>query len=202
MDTSYISCELTKQFLLVKNMTLEEAVQNFNDLKAAYDQEEAEYLSLVYTRLPAEEGNLSTAELAVKNAKSALKKAETTEDVKIKRDDVAQAEETVADITQLINNLRSKVKQWEITSNKRLIEVKRANHCVWEIKFGELMEQLVLPSEVSVLLEDAIAAYDALKGGFGCHRYGFPIDEKLPEMTRDVVDQRRSSLEDAMGLST
>ena len=181
-------------------MTLAQAVQNYSALLAAFKKDESDYGQIINIRLPQEEKNLSSFENQVANAKTSLHQAETAADVKTRRDALRTKEESVEDQIQLIHNLKSKVKIWEITRSQRRREVEAAAREMWGLKKAELLAQLVISPDLKTLFEKIIAAEDGLKEGWGYRKYSSVIDEILSEMTNDEIKQRRSELSTELGL--
>ncbi|MGH1463331.1 MAG: hypothetical protein ACRBB6_15005 [Neptuniibacter sp.] len=181
-------------------MSLTAAIQKYSTLRTAFEQDEADYLNTVNVRLPQEKSNLSSLETQVKNAKAALKQAETTIDVKARRDDLKAKEEAVKDQAQLIDNLGLRVKKWEIDRSGRRSGLEQAEHDMWTLKKAELLGQLSISPAIQAVLEDIIAANDVMEKGFGYRLFGDAINEVLPEMEYDNVKQHQENLRTEMGV--
>ncbi len=181
-------------------MTLEKSIAKYSSVKSAYEKDLAYHTDLITNRLPKENNELSKAEMQIENAQAALKKAQTTAEVKAKRDKLKSIKELVEDQAQLVANLETQAKKWNLTAAQRERDLRAAEREMWQLKKAALLAELVIPPEFEALLEKIVAANSGATGGSASTRYGGVLDEVLSAVEGERVLACRASLLDSMGI--
>ncbi|WP_027853502.1 hypothetical protein [Marinobacterium litorale] len=176
-------------------MTLTEAIQNYVDLKTAFDTDEAENTNISQVLLPQAEQAITTAENTKSQAALALRQATTTVDVQAARQALTEAEQGLQDCIQLKDNLDAKLRGWGANRNVKMAGVTAAYKDMFKLKYEELFGQFDIPAAQFDVLEQLMAAKAAAEGYvFSEMPYNRPIADKYGSMEGGRVKQLKDQL--------